>query len=126
MTLPSGNGPTDAAHSLSVVFATDATAPPTGSPAGSTDAGQNVALTVANTVVQAASAAAPGGMVAISADPGNTVQVHVGRASGVTAGAAGKGIRLAAGQTVILPAANANEFFLVAATATQNVGVLAL
>jgi len=93
---------------------------------GSTDAGQNVSLSLGGTVVRAASAVAPTGLVSISADPGNSAQIHVGRANTVTAGAAGKGLSLAAGQTVILPAANANEFYLVAATATQNVHLLAL
>jgi len=122
--LPSGPGQTDAAHSVSVVFATDARDPTPA--AGSTDAGQNLALAVGGTVFRAAAAPAPSGFVAISADPGNSAQVHVGRANTVTAGANGKGIRLTPGTTIILPAADANEFYLVAASATQNVGLIAL
>jgi hypothetical protein len=95
-------------------------------PAGSTDPGQNVSLSVGNTVVQAASAAAPSGWVAINIDPDNSDKVSVARANTVTAGPTGKGLRLSAGDTIILQAANANEFYFVAATATQNVHVLAL
>lgn len=128
MVAPSGAGQTDKAHSLSVVQASDADPLATreSPPAGSADSGQNVSLSLANTAVNAASAVAPSGLVALNADPGNTAQIHVGRANGVTAGATGKGIALSAGQTIILPAANANEFWLVTATATQNAHVLAL
>jgi len=95
-------------------------------PMGSTDPGQNVSLATANTVVQAASAACPGGFVAISADSGNSAQVHVGRANTVTAGPGGKGARLPPGQSIVLPAANANEFYFVSTGTGQNVGVLAI
>lgn len=93
---------------------------------GSSDPGQNVALTISNTPVRASPAPAPLGLVAITSDPGNTVQIHIGKSTAVTAGTTGKGIRITAGSTIILPAADAKEFYFVAGSPSQNVGVLAL
>lgn len=95
-------------------------------PVGSTDGGQNVPLGTANTVVRAAAAPCPSGMLMISADPINTAQIHIGRANTVTAGNIGRGGVLTAGQSVILPAANANEYYFVSSAINQNVHLLAL
>lgn len=94
-------------------------------PAASTDAGQNLSL--ADTASHAfASAACPSGYVIIQADPANTANISIARATGVTSGASGKGIVLQAGDVIVVPAANASEWFAIAVSATQNAHAVAL
>lgn len=102
------------------------TAPPAPAPAGTFDGGSNVPLAVANTPVRGANMPCNGGFIMISADPSNTAQIHLARLNTVTAGATGKGGSLTAGQSVILPAANTNDYWFVAAVVPQNVHLLAL
>lgn len=94
-------------------------------PAGSSDAGQNLSLSTTN-ATQFASAASPLNLIAFTADPANTAQVHIARANTLTAGSTGTGIALSAGDTIVLPGANANEYYARTATTTQNVHALAL
>lgn len=93
-------------------------------PPATSDAGQNLSLGDTSSH-QFASAACTLGVM-ISAPLTNTAAIYIGRATGVTSGATGKGIELQPGDREFFPAANANEYWAITGTATQNVHAVAI